>query len=178
MANNEALLRACSPEISHGGDGNRRLSFSDSEADPAAGDTKTREPPASTPQQRGPVAPDIKTTAASVVGSVTSATGVDVNRFVNGQHITVAREAASKQKEASIAYFAKQEQEPAVVKMDHRHIDMHSVPKNAKWFEEMKEFGERRLDGLDYYVAPHFRWIHLPSNTPDWIKVRLVPHRQ
>ena len=169
MADNGALLYVSVPEILRGGDGDGRLSFSDTEAAPAPADTRARVPSASKSRQPRPVPPLIKTTAASIASSKKSANGVHAGRARHEQDSTVARENASKKKGASVAYF---KQEEPGVRMDHRYIDVHSVTHNDNWFREMKKLGTRKFDSLEYYVEPDFRWIHLPSNNPEWIKAR------
>jgi hypothetical protein len=169
MADNGALLHVSGPEILRGGDGDGRLSLSDTEAAPATADTRARVPSASKSRQRRHVPPLIKTTAASIASNKKSTNGVHAGRTRHEQDSTVARENASKKKGASVAYF---KQEESGVRMDHRYIDVHSVTHNDEWFKEMKKLRTGYVGSHEYYVEPDFRWVHLPSNNPEWIKAR------
>lgn len=177
MPDESALLQVSGPEAARGGDGDESLSVSESEAAPVHADTGARVQLASRTGHRRTDTPLIKKTAASTASSKRSAQRVRNGQFGQGKDHRAARDNASKDKAAFVAYFKRLRptgiQAETGVKMEPLLTDVYSVTSNDEWFEDMKRRGKQKLGSHELDSSdPNFRWIHLPSNNPEWIKVR------
>jgi hypothetical protein len=89
----------------------------------------------------------------------------------SNEPLTKAQVAASERQDGFIAYFSRPT--GGSIRMEQYRPSLADITISDGGIEAMNE----QWSPKEQWVEPAIRWIHLPGNNPDWVRVRCIFHK-